>query len=427
MAETKTNLAERTKGLLNADQFFGIDSGTANSYVITFTAAPSAYEVGRPYSFMALNANTGASTVNINGLGAVSIKKEITENLSDGDIKAGQIITVQYDGVNMQLLNASITIPNYFGDGSDGDVVISTNTTLTRDMYYNNLTVNSSITLTPNGFKVFVKEELIVNGTISAKGSNGGNGGNGGNSNSGGSPGTGGTAGVGETNGGVGSGGEGSNPAAAAPAAANATNSISIVNGVSGGNSTSARLGGTGNGAVGGTTTNVFRPSSLIQSFTLFNNVGIFTKGAASGGGRGGPGLGDDVGVHSFGGGGGGGASGGVGGILAIYAKKVTVSATGSITAAGGNGGNGGNGGTSRSSGATSNDYTGNGGGGGGGGSGGSIILVYAVLVNSGLITASGGNGGTGGSGGVPTVGQIGASGTAGANGLDGRIYYHQV
>ena len=29
-----------------------------------------------------------------------------------------------------------------YGEGADGNVTISTNTSLTRDMYYNNLTIN---------------------------------------------------------------------------------------------------------------------------------------------------------------------------------------------------------------------------------------------------------------------------------------------
>jgi len=31
-----------------------------------------------------------------------------------------------------------------FGDGSDGDVTITGDTTLTRDMYYHNLTINAT-------------------------------------------------------------------------------------------------------------------------------------------------------------------------------------------------------------------------------------------------------------------------------------------
>jgi tetraspanin-3/YLP motif-containing protein 1 len=53
-----------------------------------------------------------------------------------------------------------------FGLGSDGNVTIAANTSLSRDMYYNTLTVNANTILFTNGFKVFVKENLINNGTI---------------------------------------------------------------------------------------------------------------------------------------------------------------------------------------------------------------------------------------------------------------------
>ena len=53
-----------------------------------------------------------------------------------------------------------------FGNGLDGTVVISTNASLSRDMYYEALTVNSSITLFTNGFKIFVKNTLTNNGTV---------------------------------------------------------------------------------------------------------------------------------------------------------------------------------------------------------------------------------------------------------------------
>ena len=50
-----------------------------------------------------------------------------------------------------------------YGTGSDGDVTISVNTSLTADMYYNNLTINSGITLAPNGYRIFVKNLLTLN------------------------------------------------------------------------------------------------------------------------------------------------------------------------------------------------------------------------------------------------------------------------
>ena len=49
-----------------------------------------------------------------------------------------------------------------YGTGSDGDVTISSNTTLTADMYYNNLTVNASVVLNTAGYRVFVKNLLVL-------------------------------------------------------------------------------------------------------------------------------------------------------------------------------------------------------------------------------------------------------------------------
>ncbi len=63
-----------------------------------------------------------------------------------------------------------------FWDGSDWDVTISADTTLTRDMYYNNLTINTTKKLYPNGYRIYVKGTLLNNGTISQNWNNGVNG-----------------------------------------------------------------------------------------------------------------------------------------------------------------------------------------------------------------------------------------------------------
>jgi hypothetical protein len=65
-----------------------------------------------------------------------------------------------------------VKLPNVFGDGSDGNVIISSDTTLTRDMFYNNLTIESGKVLNTNGYRVFVKGVLINKGTIRNNGSN---------------------------------------------------------------------------------------------------------------------------------------------------------------------------------------------------------------------------------------------------------------
>lgn len=57
-----------------------------------------------------------------------------------------------------------------YGQGTDGDATIAANTTLSRDWYYNNLTINNGVTLTTSGYRIFVKGTLTLNGTISVSG-----------------------------------------------------------------------------------------------------------------------------------------------------------------------------------------------------------------------------------------------------------------
>lgn len=71
---------------------------------------------------------------------------------------------------------AAIAATILYGDGSDGDTTISGNTSLSRDMYYNSLTVNEGVTLTTNGYRIFVENTLTNNGIIDNSGGNGGNG-----------------------------------------------------------------------------------------------------------------------------------------------------------------------------------------------------------------------------------------------------------
>ena len=74
---------------------------------------------------------------------------------------------------NRKLAGSLLKYFSKFGDGSDGDVTITTTVTLTRDMFYNNLTVNSPGILDPNGYKIYVRGTLSGNGTIRSNGNAG--------------------------------------------------------------------------------------------------------------------------------------------------------------------------------------------------------------------------------------------------------------
>lgn len=84
---------------------YAVDSVGTDSYAITPSPAITAYAAGQVFTFKAGTANTGAATLNVNGLGAKTIKKNVSADVNTGDILANQIVLVEYDGTNMQLLS----------------------------------------------------------------------------------------------------------------------------------------------------------------------------------------------------------------------------------------------------------------------------------------------------------------------------------
>jgi hypothetical protein len=66
-----------------------------------------------------------------------------------------------------QGLPAFSTPGSLFGDATDGNQVIAADTVLTRDMFWDNMTVSLGVTLFTNGYRIFVRGTLTNNGTIS--------------------------------------------------------------------------------------------------------------------------------------------------------------------------------------------------------------------------------------------------------------------
>jgi hypothetical protein len=261
---------------------------------------------------------------------------------------------------------------NIWGNGEDGDVTISVDTTLTRDMFYNNLTVNSSIILNTAGFKIFVKNTLLINSSLSRIRNNGAD-------------------------------GSGITPGAGAPSGTLRGGTIGGVGKTVGSGSSGAGGGGAG---------------IVVIAARIINNVGIIEanggKGADAPGGdcggessNGGNNTGMDIGLGSNGGAGGNSANG-TGGlaqiIVATSNQKMIIP---SIAFMGGydpvavkipGGGTGGGGGA-----AGLNVSTGGGGGGGGG-----FCVVFYASGTVGSVNANGGLGGTGVGGSSGTVGSAG-------------------
>jgi hypothetical protein len=82
---------------------YAVASGSENNYSVTLNPSPTAYVEGMAIAVKINVDNTGSSTININGLGAVPIKKPNGSDVAAGNLKAGSIYTLRYNGTNFIL------------------------------------------------------------------------------------------------------------------------------------------------------------------------------------------------------------------------------------------------------------------------------------------------------------------------------------
>jgi hypothetical protein len=92
---------------------YGTFLTVSGTNTITATVSPSltAYSAGQMFGFVAANTNTGATTINISGLGAKSIVTPLGA-LNANDIQSGYFYIIYYDGTNFQLLGISTLLTN---------------------------------------------------------------------------------------------------------------------------------------------------------------------------------------------------------------------------------------------------------------------------------------------------------------------------
>ncbi|MHB0936530.1 MAG: hypothetical protein ACYC6A_09090 [Armatimonadota bacterium] len=98
--ETRARAAVQPGGHL-----YGASGANGNAYAITLTPAITALAAGLTVRVRAGAANTGAATLQVNGLPApaAAIKKQHDQDLAAGDIEAGQLFTASWDGTVWQL------------------------------------------------------------------------------------------------------------------------------------------------------------------------------------------------------------------------------------------------------------------------------------------------------------------------------------
>lgn len=116
-----TNFQVQTSDALGP--FYAVDTGAANSLVATISPTPAAYVTGMRVSVKALASNTGATTVNLNGLGIVPVVDAAGNALKSGMITANGVYELEFDGTYFRLSNATQVKKNLRDFGAVGDGV----------------------------------------------------------------------------------------------------------------------------------------------------------------------------------------------------------------------------------------------------------------------------------------------------------------
>lgn len=88
----------------------GVDTGSANSYILNFTANFSVYQDGILIYWFPSHTNTTVSTINVNGLGVVNITNQDGSSIGSGVLVSGQAAAILYKGGQFLLISTGNTL-----------------------------------------------------------------------------------------------------------------------------------------------------------------------------------------------------------------------------------------------------------------------------------------------------------------------------
>lgn len=126
-ATARTDAATLASVQDGAGTYVATVGGTADAITLTPSPAITAYVAGQEFSFIVSGANTTAVTVNVSGLGAKSVTKNGSTALAAGELVAGQIVTLRYDGTRFQLVSTALIAVANGGTGASDATAARTN------------------------------------------------------------------------------------------------------------------------------------------------------------------------------------------------------------------------------------------------------------------------------------------------------------
>lgn len=101
----------------------GTVGGTADAITLTPSPAITLYSAGMRFAFAATGTNTGATTVNVSGLGAKSVKTLLGAALAAGDITSGNVYSMTYDGTDFRVHESPKVLP--VANGGTGNTTVT--------------------------------------------------------------------------------------------------------------------------------------------------------------------------------------------------------------------------------------------------------------------------------------------------------------
>ncbi|WP_027523340.1 hypothetical protein [Bradyrhizobium sp. Ec3.3] len=125
LLKTIQHLIQRGQPLYGEDT-----SSTVNVITAALSPAPAEYKKGMTVAIKIANTNSGATKINLNGLGLVNVIRPDGSTPLDGDLPAGAVPALRYDGAAFQIIgadarptlkrNTTIYVRTDGNDGNDG-------------------------------------------------------------------------------------------------------------------------------------------------------------------------------------------------------------------------------------------------------------------------------------------------------------------
>lgn len=126
---------------------YKVATGSANIYAVTLSPAPTAYIDGMGVCVKINVASTGASTLNVNGLGAKPIKDSLGNPITSGGLKANTPYTLRYESTSGSFI---LQGKGGGGNASTGDLLSGKTATVDTGQITGAMPNNGAVTITPS-------------------------------------------------------------------------------------------------------------------------------------------------------------------------------------------------------------------------------------------------------------------------------------